>query len=148
MSQTVVVDTSIVVKWALNESDSPKALALLESWTKENTVVLAPAILAYEITNAIYQHVRRNEIDIQKAQQLVTRIFHTEIVFLFSQDSTLSLRAMNLAYAFSLPATYDAHYLALAEMKSCELWTADTRLWNAVQGKLKWVRWLGEYKHS
>lgn len=147
MSETVVVDTSIVVKWALNEKDTSTALALLESWTNEKTIVLAPAILAYEVTNAIYQRVRRNEMELQQAQQWIVKIFHTEIIFLFSQDPSLSLRAMSLAHTFNLPATYDAHYLALAETKSCELWTADTRLWNTVQGKLKWVRWLGEYEH-
>ncbi len=148
MSQMVVVDTSIVVKWAFNENDTPTALALLESWTKEKTDVLAPAILAYEVTNAIYQRVRRNEIEFQQAQQWIIKIFHTEIVFLFSQDPALSLRAMSLAHTFNLPATYDAHYLALAEFKKCELWTADARLWNAVKGKIAWVKWLGEYQHE
>jgi predicted nucleic acid-binding protein len=41
----------------------------------------------------------------------------------------------------------DAHYLALAEQQNCEYWTADTRLWNTVRGKLSWIRWLGDY-HS
>jgi hypothetical protein len=25
-------------------------------------------------------------------------------------------------------------------------WTADTRLWNAVKGKLAWVRWFDDYQ--
>ena len=147
MSQTVVVDTSIVVKWALNETDTPTALALLESWTKDEMVILAPAILAYEVTNAIYQRVRRSEMELHQAQQWIAKIFQTEIVFLFSQDPALSLQAMSLAHTFNLPATYDAHYLALAESKNCDLWTADARLWNAVKGKIAWVKWLGEYQH-
>jgi len=28
-------------------------------------------------------------------------------------------------------------------MKPLEHWTADRRLYNAVRGKLEWVKWLG-----
>lgn len=52
--------------------------------------------------------------------------------------------ALALANQFNLSATYDAHYLALAERKGCEYWTADERLWNVVKTQLPWVRWLGE----
>jgi hypothetical protein len=41
---------------------------------------------------------------------------------------------MAFTFQFSLPATYDAHYLALAERENCEFWTADTRLFNAIKG--------------
>ena len=44
-----------------------------------------------------------------------------------------------------LLAAYDSHYLALAERKECELWTADMRLWHSTRGKLAWLRWLGDY---
>ncbi len=49
---------------------------------------------------------------------------------------------------FRLPATYEAHYLALAEREACDYWTADERLWNGVKGELSWVRWLGSYRQS
>jgi hypothetical protein len=51
-----------------------------------------------------------------------------------------------LAHQFSLLATYDAHYLALAESHNCEFWTADTRLLRAVGDKLSWVRTLDDYR--
>jgi predicted nucleic acid-binding protein len=40
----------------------------------------------------------------------------------------LHRRALELAQSLSLPATYDAHYLAVAEDLQAELWTADRRL--------------------
>ena len=49
-----------------------------------------------------------------------------------------------MAQQFSLPSAYDAHYLALAESRQCECWTADERLWNTVKNALPWVRWLGQ----
>jgi len=60
----------------------------------------------------------------------------------------LSKQAITLAQQYSLPATYDAHYLALAEHEKCEYWTADSRLCNAVRDKLPWVRQLNEYQSN
>lgn len=54
MKHTVIVDTSIVVKWVHDEPDSDIAVALLKEWTSKGTVMLAPALLAYEITNVLY----------------------------------------------------------------------------------------------
>ena len=42
---------------------------------------------------------------------------------------------------YNLPATYDAHYLALAEWMEIDLWTADTKLVNSLKPfKVKWVK--------
>ncbi len=51
---SVVVDTSLVLKWIFNEPDSNKALALLARWTKERVVIRVPPLLIYEATNALH----------------------------------------------------------------------------------------------
>ena len=33
--------------------------------------------------------------------------------------------------------------LALAQLRGCEFWTADERLYNAVSKELEWVKWVG-----
>ena len=58
----------------------------------------------------------------------------------FVDSVDLHLRAWELACRLDLPSLFDAHYLALAEMRNCELWTADRRLYNSVKGKLDYVR--------
>lgn len=145
MKDTVVVDTSIVIKWVLYEPDSPTAKALLAEWIDKGLEILAPALLAYEITNSLYQKVRRGEIALESARIAITKTLTTGLEFDFSQDDTLSLRAIELAHRYSLPATYDSPYLALAEREDCELWTADTRMWRAVKDQIDWVRWMGDY---
>jgi predicted nucleic acid-binding protein len=65
--------------------------------------------------------------------------------FDFSADrNTIDLSteswALDLAARFSLPASDDACYLALAERLGGEFWTADRRLVQAVQMELGWVR--------
>jgi len=54
-------------------------------------------------------------------------------------------QALALADALDLAATYDAHYLALAEHLGCELWTDDQRLMRRVASSLPFVRWIGDH---
>ena len=145
MKNIVVVDTSIAIKWVIDESDSKTAEKLLEEWNDREVLILAPALLAYEITNALYQKIRRSEITLERCKEALKGFALVGIEFDFSQDFSLSARATELARLYNLPATYDAHYLAHAEREQCELWTADRRLWNSIGGKLSWVRWLGDY---
>ncbi len=60
-------------------------------------------------------------------------------------EASLHQRALAIAQGFDLPATYDAHYLALAENLGTELWTADEKLIKAVGTALPWVRSLARY---
>ena len=145
MNNVVVVDASIAIKWVLYEPDSAIAKALLAEWIDKETVILAPALLAYEITNSRYQKTRRGETTLDGARLALTKILTTDLVLDSFRDPTLSIRALEFADRFNLPATYDSHYLALAEREGCELWTADIRLWNSIKGKLSWVHWMGEY---
>ena len=148
MSNVVIVDASIAIKWTINESDSSAALALLAHWNDKEIEVHAPALLAYEVTNALYRRVRRGEIPFGDARRGLTEIIFKVIAFDFPEDPEFNIRAMELVQQFGLPAAYDSHYLALAEREECELWTADTRLWNSTRGKLVWLRWLGDYPIS
>jgi len=79
------------------------------------------------------------------AKEALTKVLLSGVALNFLQDSNIGRRAIELARQFGLPATYDAYYLALAEHEGCELWTADTRMWNSIRGKLTWVRWIGDY---
>jgi len=148
MSNVVVVDTSIAIKWVLHESDTPTAEALLEEWNSKQIKIFAPSLLIYEVTNALYQKARRGEINLERVKEALSAMTFMGITFELSANFALSTQAAELASRFSLPATYDAHYLALAENRGCELWTADTRMWNSLQGKLVWVRWLSDFSTS
>jgi predicted nucleic acid-binding protein len=146
MREIVVVDASVALKWVINESDSAKAHALLIDWSGEGIIMLAPVLFTYEITNILYQNVRKNEITLEKAKSALEDIRFLGIEIDIPQDFSLSRRAIELAHKFGFGATYDSHYLALAEREGCELWTADTKMWKAVKGQVSWVRWLEDYQ--
>ncbi|HEX6479146.1 MAG TPA: type II toxin-antitoxin system VapC family toxin [Ktedonobacteraceae bacterium] len=145
MNGAVIVDTSIVIKWVLYEPDSPLAQALLREWINREIEIRAPALLAYEITNSLYQKVRKGEITHKQADNALTKALKSDLVLDFSRGTVLSLKAMQFADRFQLPAAYDAYFLALAEQRGCELWTADTRMWRVVKGQLAWVHTLESY---
>ena len=146
MNEEVVVDASLAIKWVLPEGDSHKANMLLKRWTADRKGIIAPALFTYETTNIIYRQVIDRKFTYEEAKRAHTKLFSIGILLNFSQYEILSTRAMEFAREFSLLATYDAHYLALAERNSCEFWTADARLLKAVQGKLSWVRTLEDYR--
>ena len=144
----IVVDTSVAIKWAVKEEDSPIALALLSEWTNKELIILAPGLLSYETTNVLHQRVRKGRLSSGEAQEALREIIFNLITFDFTYTPDLCTRAIQLAQQFGLPATYDAQYLALAESKACEFWTADSRLWNCVKGNLAWVQWMPDYTVS
>jgi predicted nucleic acid-binding protein len=146
MTDVVVVDASLALKWVLSEADSSTAITLLQRWNNDNMEVIAPALFTYEATNILYRQVVTDKLAYNEVKKLLTKLFSIGILLNFAQHRELSIRAMELSHRFGLPAAYDAHYLALAEHEKCEYWTADSRLWNAVKDKLPWVRRLSDFQ--
>lgn len=90
------------------------------------------------------EYIQRQKALLEQAHALRQRMGAAEECV----DSTLTFpdlheRAWNLAAEPNRPTAYDAPYLALAEILVCEFWTADKRLYQAVQSRLPWVCWLG-----
>ena len=63
MSWSVVVDASLAVKWLVEEDDSYKAHAALQSWDDQNIARIAPHLLPFELANALYRRVLRGELN-------------------------------------------------------------------------------------
>ena len=110
MSDAVVVDASLALKWVLAESDSSTAIALLARWNAENTEVSAPALFAYEATNILYRQVVTGKLTYNETKKLLTKLFSIGIVLDFSHYNDISAQAMEFSHRFGLPAAYDAHY--------------------------------------
>lgn len=140
------MDASLALKWVLREDDSDLARSLLSSWNKNGIKIIVPALFAYEITNILYRQVLTKKLTYEQASFFQEGIFSLAIAFDFSLHKEISRKAMGYANRFHLPATYDAHYLALAEREQCEYWTADARLLNGLRGQLPWVHNLSDYQ--
>lgn len=106
-------------------------------WRADRTSLVAPYLLRYEVVNAIRRAMVMGRVDVPTARLGVRSLLALPIEF--ADTESMHDRALLLASRFDLAATYDAHYLALAEELDCEFWTADKRLAGAVQLELDWV---------
>ena len=142
MTEHLVVDASLVVKWLVEEDDSEKAEALLDAWTARGIRLAAPSLMPVEVANALHRRVERGEISLLDAVSLMRRLSTYGIAL--EDPSGIHERAMELANRLRQPAAYDAHYLALAEHLGCDLWTADRRFFNAARDVTENARLLGD----
>ena len=142
----VVVDASLALKWVEQEPYSDEASELLENWQKQRCHLTAPALFAYEATNALAMRVKRGQLTVEVAKERLTSLLENGPTL--EHDITLNLRAVEIMQQFALPSAYDAHYLALAESRQCECWTGDERLWNTIKNALPWVHWIGQHTIS
>ena len=140
---SVVVDASLAVKWLVEEDDSDKAHAVLQSWVAQDITRIAPHLMPFEVANALHRRVSRGELSVGDSIRMIARLLASRLEL--HQPPDLHVRALQLASQLKQSAAYDAHYLALAESVGCELWTADERFYRASSPSIANVRWLGEF---
>ena len=61
---SVVVDASLAVKWLVEEVDSDKAHAALQSWATQDITRIAPYLMPFEVANALHRRVLRGELTV------------------------------------------------------------------------------------
>lgn len=125
VTSPVVVDTSIAVKWVVEESDSREANALRESWRVLGLQASAPDLLTREFNSALFGKVRAGGMTLNEAINALDRWERLDIVIYDS--GPFHRRALELAVFVNHDEVYDLYFLALAENLNCELWTADQR---------------------
>jgi predicted nucleic acid-binding protein len=141
MNSQVCVDASLIIRSLVPDSFTDHALELLARWRREQTVIMAPALLSFEVISTLrrYVHFKRiapsqGERAFEQFQQMHVRLSHRRAIFPL---------AWQLAKQFHRPTAYDTTYLALAQLTKCDFWTADEKLYNTVKGKLSWIKWVG-----
>ena len=139
----VVVDASLAVKWLVEEDDSDKAHAILQSWVDQGMTRIAPYLMPFEVANALHRRVLRGEMNVVDSQRMIARLLESRLEL--RQPPNLHVRALQIASQLKQSAAYDAHYVALAESVGCELWTADERFYRAASLTVDNVRWVGNF---
>lgn len=143
----VCVDANLVVKLVSQEPDSHLVEALFAGWKKQSIRLVAPPFLTVEVDSVLRQKVMlRQELTAEQAETCFAAACQVpiELVSLSGQRE----RAWALAKELHLPHVYDTTYLALAELRGCEFWTADERLVNTCEDRLPFVRWLGDLRRE
>jgi predicted nucleic acid-binding protein len=139
VSELLVVDASVALKWVLPEADSDVALGLIGRHR-----LTAPDLLAVEAGNALWLRVRRRELTSVEARTALVDLLGAPVDYV--ADRPLARAALSLAADLGHPA-YDCVYLALAMDRAGIVVTADRRFAAAVAAHpylVGRVRLLGE----
>lgn len=140
----ICVDASLAAKWILPEERGDQAKALYRTTLQAGEPIVAPPLLAIELTSILRQRMRGPDgLSRDEATDLLDDFLAFPIDTLNPEG--LHRRALVFADTHGLPAAYDARYVALAELLGCDLWTDDQRLLRLVTGKLAFVRSIGDY---
>ena len=136
----MIVDASVLLRAFLPDETQPNALAVVRDHVLGKIQIKAPALLPYEINNAVWQAERRRRITSSQADRIIQSFSKLDIEIIPQSWKKL----LPLARQFDRSA-YDAAYLALAQETSQPLLTGDLRLYNAVHPHLDWVMWIEDY---
>lgn len=144
-TNSLVVDASVAAKWHLpGESDSGKALLLLERFQSGAINLLAPTHILYEVPSAITVATRgaQARLTTSEGEQAVEAFLNIGVRVV---DGGFLVRA---SYALAVRvgiAFYDALYVALAAELRLPFINADHRLHQRI-ATLPGVIWLGEWQ--
>jgi predicted nucleic acid-binding protein len=122
-----VLDASVVIKWFLPEDDRQAALELRVS----GAGFAAPDLLFAESANILWKHVKRGEIEAERATAIIDEIATAAWVVYSTRN--LASDALSLAMSRGISA-YDASYVVLAVRLDTIFITADQKLFNKLQG--------------
>lgn len=115
---TIVIDSSVAVKWLVDEADADLARPFLDLRP------CAPDLIVAETTNVLWKKVRKAEIDEEQAARGV-RLLSALNLSLWSA-SGLSETALGFSLRLG-HAAYDCFFLALAQQLGAPLVTADAK---------------------
>ena len=140
----IVVDANIAIRAVLPVEDNRGILERFAAWHQSRRDIYAPDILLPEVVSVIRRGIFNHWITEAEGQVAVEDVFRLGVEIIPS-DAGICQAAMAWAGRLGQSKAYDGFYLAVAERKEAELWTADERLRNRVrQLGLSWVRWIRE----
>lgn len=137
------IDANVVVKAVINEELSENATFLMLDALSTGISLIAPHFFDAEANGAIRKKVYSGEIAEKLGDTAFEKLKRFPVHMLLTHH--LLDRSWEIAKQFNLRWLYDAFYVALAEERSCLLWTADMELYKAVKDKLTFVKSLGNY---
>jgi predicted nucleic acid-binding protein len=137
----MIIDASVILSALFPDEAQSQAQAVLQAHVVGKISLLAPTLLPYELTNAVWQGVRRGRITIAQAEAILQAVDGLNLPV-----ESVSWQSMfTWAQKYNRSA-YDAAYLSLAHSQGRPLVTGDLRLYNAVHSDLAWVIWIGDYQ--
>jgi predicted nucleic acid-binding protein len=140
MPKPLVVDASLVFRLILPGPHQTDVQSLVAGWLADGYEMLAPTLWAYEPTSALCKTVHFGQVTAEEGRRTLTLAQRLGVRLVAPYDELVQ-GGFEWTRRLDRAAAYDSFYLALADGPQCELWTADWRLYNAVD--LPWVHLAG-----
>lgn len=135
----MVVDTSVVAKWFVEEDGREQALLLRDQLLSGEISLIAPRLLLYEMGNVLCLNTKLNSKEISGALKSLDEVGLEIYVMGFDEFETVAglSREFNITF-------YDAVFASLAKIQNTQLITADQSLSRNLR-KLDFVTLLRDY---
>jgi predicted nucleic acid-binding protein len=134
-----VIDASVAIKWYLAEEHSVAATRLLSQEHER----IAPELILVEAAQVLAKRARLEEISASEAQASVVALRDS---IQLAESASLVSAALDIALAHRR-SVYDSLYVALALRETCQLVTADRRLYNALSLAFRdTMFWIGDVR--
>ena len=137
----MIVDANVLLRAFFPDEAQAQAQAVVREHVAGRIHLMAPALLPYELSNAVWQAERRGRVTRPQADEVLQAMAGLEVEIIPQSWGA----QLPLAREFDRSA-YDAAYLALAQATSQPLITGDERLYNAVHAQLDRVLWIEDYE--
>ncbi|MGH3088115.1 MAG: type II toxin-antitoxin system VapC family toxin [Rubrobacteraceae bacterium] len=130
-SRTLVLDTSVAVKFYVREEMHEEALSVLAAAESGIVELIAPDTIQPEFLNALWWKYRRGEFSREEVRKGWERFTEDEAASLYALEDLMA-RAAGITLETGV-IVYDALFLALAEEMETPLVTADDKLLRATR---------------
>ena len=142
---TLVIDSSAVLKWILNETDSDAARRILQDYQDGLVDLMAPSLVHWEVGNVLAKLVRCGELALEQAEDGFAIVLqHSPML----QDTPAVSRAALKMAATHHHSYYDCLFLALALERHCGLITADERFFRGMRAAFPMIQLARDYVPS
>lgn len=118
--EVLLIDSSVLVKWFADEEDSDKALELRQRHLEHEVVLVIPDLAFYEVANGL---LFSNAFSPRKVSLALQSLFEAGLKVINFNLNILHV-AIEVAAECKM-AIYDAYFVALADLESLRLVTAD-----------------------
>lgn len=135
MSEIIVPDASVLLKWAFDspdEGDRDNALNFLEAWLEERVEIILPKLWFFEVSNVIM--LKKPELSMELMEIFIGyNLSEYETTLELCEETFKLMRRYGVTF-------YDAVYHAVAMLKKGVLLTADDAYSKKVSGMPNIVR--------
>lgn len=134
-----IVDSSVVAKWVLPESDSAQADRLIADIALKGDRLLVLDLALVEVTNAIWKLHHRGLATLNEARLFLDKLLQAPIHV--EPANRLLKQALEIGAKYDR-AVYDALFVALCQDLGLQAVTADEPLYNAVHNDFPRITFL------